>query len=97
MKKRPKNLDNKCGWCSKDDHGVIIFPKEGCHKCKEEKKRKKNGLCCARLHHGPGHCSSTYCQNMGPHKVHSAIYGCYDQEMEWKGMRAFTGYFDEPK
>lgn len=58
---------------------------------------KKEGECNAQLWHGPGHQSKTYCQVKGPHKIHRAVYGCYDQEMEWKGKKSFTGYFDEPK
>lgn len=67
------------------------------HKKEVERNRarRKRGECCAVLHHGPGHQSQTYCQKKGTHKVHEAVYGCYDQRATWKGMKKFTGYFDE--
>jgi len=57
--------------------------------------RRKRGECCAVLCHGPGHQSKSYCQKKGPHKIHEAVYGCYDQRATWKGMKKFTGFFDE--
>jgi len=59
-------------------------------------KRRLNGLCCAILHHGPGHQSQTFCQKKGEHKIHECRYGSYDELARWKGMKKFTGYFDEP-
>jgi hypothetical protein len=97
--KRPKNLDKHYGWCNKVNHGVIFFKEEGCHKCKTESVRKKEGLCCAILAHGPGHQSKTYCEIKGRHTIHQCTYGCYDERAEWKGSKykiKCTGYFDEP-
>ncbi len=82
--------------CRRKDHG-LYRSEHGCHCCRIENLRKERGECNAQLWHGPGHQSKTYCQVKGPHKIHRAVYGCYDQEMEWKGKKAFTGYFDEPK
>lgn len=62
----------------------------------ELKDRKAKGLCNAVLHHGRGHQSKTFCQCKGEHKKHKAEYGRYNEVMEWKGMKAFTGFFDEP-
>lgn len=56
---RPKQLDSRYGWCKK--HGVILPDTAGCSTCRKEAERKKNGLCCALLYHGPGHQSRTYC------------------------------------
>ena len=64
---------------------------------KELQDRKASGLCISVLHHGPGHQSKTFCSLTGEHDVHNAVYGCWNQEMSWKGDEAFTGYFDEPK
>lgn len=80
--------------CKKKGHGIHFSPE--CSICKTEKDRKEKGLCLATLWHGPGHQSSTYCQVKGPHKVHKAVYGSFEQEMEWKKKKAFTGYFDDP-
>jgi hypothetical protein len=52
--------------------------------------------CYAVIWHGPGHQSHTHCQIAGPHKIHSARYGEFDQWAEWKTMKVFSGYFDEP-
>lgn len=95
--KRPNNLDEQYGWCRKKHHGVFIDKVRGCPRCETEKRRTENGKCCALLHHGPGHQSSTYCTVKGKHVIHCATYGNYDSVMKWRGMRAFTGYFDEPK
>jgi hypothetical protein len=53
--------------------------------------------CKARIYHGPGHQSYTNCHltNKG-HKVHEAYYGSSHQYAYWKGMKAFSGFFDEP-
>lgn len=51
--------------------------------------------CTAKIHHGPGHQSITSCDRRGPHKVHHAFYGRYDQEAFWVGDRVTTGYFDD--
>lgn len=99
MNKRPKNLPKDCGWCPKPNHGVIFPHNKECYKCKTEQIRKKAGLCCAILGHGPGHQSKTYCNVKGRHKIHECVYGCYDQVATWKGSVKkikFTGYFDEP-
>ncbi len=58
----------------------------------------KNQIKCnAKIHHGPGHQSITRCKltNRG-HKIHEAVYGSFDQYAQWKGLKAFSGYFDEP-
>ena len=99
--KRPKNLDKKYyGWCPKKNHCVFMLNiDKTCFRCKEEKERKSKGLCMAKLGHGPGHMSRTYCQVKGPHKVHMCVYGRYDQVARWKGpvcKQKFTGAFDEP-
>jgi hypothetical protein len=96
---RPENLNKRYGWCRKKGHGVFFERDRGCPRCLTEAQRKKDGLCCARLSHGPGHQSHTYCQEKGPHKVHSCVYGIYDSEAFWTGPKnkeKFTGYFDEP-
>ena len=98
MKKRPEYLDKHYGWCGKANHGIYFFKKEGCYRCKEEAKRKKEGLCCAILGHGPGHQSKTYCEVKGKHKIHQCTYGCYDEVATWKGSvykMKFTSCFDE--
>jgi hypothetical protein len=96
---RPKILAKEYGWCPKPHHGVIFNKKNGCIRCETEKRRKKEGLCCARLGHGPGHQSSTYCEVKGKHNIHECRYGSYDQIACWKGPVSklkFTGYFDDP-
>ena len=81
-------------------HGRYILSKEkGCPTCSTEARRKKEGLCLASLHHGPGHQSRTYCQVKGRHAVHRATYGSFEQTMEWrekKGKLTCTGFFDDP-
>ncbi len=52
--------------------------------------------CQAVIHHGPGHQSSTKCQVSGPHQVHEARYGSFDQLARWEGDKIFSGAFDEP-
>lgn len=79
-------------------HGRFFAGKE-CPTCSTETRRKKEGLCLAALHHGPGHQSKTYCQVKGRHAVHRATYGSLDQTMEWRekrGKPTCTGFFDEP-
>lgn len=96
---RPKNLSKAFGWCRKKGHGFIVHKDKGCSICKTEKDRKDNGLCLAKLGHGPGHMSTTYCSVRGPHKVHRCVYGSYDQVATWIGpvtKMKFTGHFDEP-
>jgi hypothetical protein len=52
--------------------------------------------CEAKIYHGPGHQSGTRCRLTGNHEIHEAIYGRYDQFARWKGLKAFSGFFDEP-
>ena len=87
-------------------HGCIYLDKKhGCPRCRSDAHQRSKGLCTSLLYHGPGHQSSTYCQVVGKHeirfgrKVHRAIYGSFEQEMEWierRGKKTFTGYFDDP-
>lgn len=65
-------------------------------KLQEIKDRKSRGECCAVIYHGPGHQSKAFCQMLGKHNIHMAVYGCYDQKATWKGMKKFTGFFDDP-
>lgn len=65
--------------------------------CKTEQLRREDGLCTARLHHGPGHQSSTFCNLKGKHTVHQTRYGRDEQVSQWRGKHGFTGYFDDPK
>jgi hypothetical protein len=53
--------------------------------------------CSAEIYHGPGHQSITRCRlvNRG-HKIHEANYGSMNQFARWKGLRVFSGCFDEP-
>jgi hypothetical protein len=75
-----------------------------CGRCKENLWRKAHGLCTAVICHGPGHQSTTYCeQRVGDghrmrdgRKLHTAVYGEFRQFAEWVERRAFSGYFDEP-
>ena len=46
--------------------------------------------CRAVIWHGPGHQSKTRCQVQGPHTVHRAIYGRFDDEAEWEGDETFS-------
>jgi len=95
--KRPANLREHYGWCTKGKrHGVIFDEKEGCHRCRTEKIRKAEDKCLAELFHGPGHQSSTFCSEKGKHTIHRCVYGSYRQEASWKGMSKCTGFFDEP-
>jgi hypothetical protein len=99
MKARPKNLDQRYGWCGKKYHGVFYERTEECPICREQDRRKKNRQCCARLYHGPGHQSGTYCQRVGKHNIHECTYGEFNQFARWKGPEwkiKFTGYFDDP-
>lgn len=64
----------------------------------KEKRRKDEGKCIARLAHGPGHQSSTYCDVIGPHKEHNCQYGSYNQTACWTGSvykLKFTNFFDD--
>jgi len=51
--------------------------------------------CLAVIFHGAGHQSRTLCQVGGKHRIHKAIYGEFEQEAEWLGDEAYSGYFDE--
>lgn len=76
-----------------------LGPKAECPRCKNEAERKSSGLCNARLGHGPGHQSLTFCEMKGPHKIHKCTYGSFDQVATWTGPEnrmKFTGYFDDP-
>lgn len=55
----------------------------------EMRKRRAAGKCTARIWHGPGHQTSTWCDRTGEHRVHHAIYGRYDTEGEWTGKVGF--------
>ena len=59
-------------------------------------KTKPIEKCDAVLCHGPGHQSKTRCILKGRHDTHYCIYGSYRTEAYWKGMKKFTGFFDEP-
>ena len=56
----------------------------------EEHRRTRDGLCVARIHHGPGHQSSTFCELTGNHKIHHATFGEFDSYQEWEGYEAFS-------
>jgi hypothetical protein len=55
-------------------------------------------ICPVRIHHGPGHQSTTNCMVMEPHEVHRAEYGSYGGYAEWRGGDVFgdDGYEDDP-
>lgn len=61
----------------------------------EFKERRREGLCCAIIHHGPGHQSKTFCELKGKHREHYAIYGIYDLEAYWSGMHGSSGSADQ--
>jgi len=104
MKRRPETLKEGYGWCEKDYHGSWALERFGvkipaCPRCKEEKKRTLNGQCNAKLHHGPGHQSSTFCEETGDHDIHMCHYypsGCYETVARWTEDHKFSGFFDEP-
>lgn len=49
--------------------------------------------CFAKLHHGPGHQSTTRCRVRGDHKYHSAeVKG---DRVYWEDFDGSTGFFDE--
>lgn len=52
--------------------------------------------CHAVIFHGPGHQSTTRCQETGEHELHRAVFGSACQEGWWRGMETCTGYFDDP-
>ena len=52
--------------------------------------------CEAKIWHGPGHQSSTTCRLRGPHDIHEAIYGEFNQVGYWTTNEVYTGVFDEP-
>lgn len=56
--------------------------------------------CEERIWHGPGHQSSTRCRITGPHEIHEAVYGEFNQFAQWRkkpdGLLTFSGVFDEP-
>ena len=56
---------------------------------------QEDGACQARIYHGPGHQSTTRCRKAGPHEIHEAVYGSGSQFAEWRGIEAFSGFFDE--
>lgn len=96
---RPKNLDKYYGWCRRKNHGVILNRQDGCYYCKCEKQRKREGKCIARLSHGPGHQSHTYCEMIGPHKIHRCQYGEFNEVAYWAGSpykQKCTGSCDNP-
>ena len=51
--------------------------------------------CPVRIHHGPGHQSTTYCQVSEPHEIHKASFGSYGETASWVGGDIFSDYFDE--
>lgn len=57
---------------------------------RKEMDERRGDRCCARVWHGPGHQSSTYCEVEGPHETHRAAYGEFRQLAEWR-----TGQFTE--
>jgi hypothetical protein len=57
---------------------------------REMDERRKHAQCCARIWHGGGHQSGTYCEIEGPHDMHKAVYGEFNQLAEWR-----TGQFVE--
>ena len=77
------------------DHS-FIWPQIKCDRILRDRDRKRQGQCTARIHHGPGHQSATYCNQVGKHTFHTAVYGSDREEAEWKGKDICSGYFDEP-
>lgn len=52
--------------------------------------------CPYAVFHGPGHQSRTRCRIRGPHEVHEAIYGEFNQYATWRGESdSSSGVFDE--
>lgn len=88
------------GWKRCKKHG-LYFPRSSdevpvCHECVTEAERIKEDRCLAKLGHGPGHQSKTYCEVIGPHEVHEC--SCHAGDARWKDPAnkiKFTGYFDE--
>lgn len=91
----------RCKRCRK--RRLIWAGASTCGSCDEILRRAADGLCVAKLHHGPGHQSSTFCEHRAEghpqrrgRKVHRARYGSFERLAEWYGMKKFTGYFDDP-
>jgi hypothetical protein len=55
----------------------------------EAKKKEEEIICPAIVCHGPGHQSRTHCQAIGPHTVHHATFGEFDDYLGWTGNIVF--------
>lgn len=61
------------------------------------KGKARMSRCTAVLCHGPGHQSKTHCQKTDKyHKTHECYFGSHREYAQWKGQKAYTGFFDEP-
>lgn len=89
--------------CSRCRKRRFILDGKICARCQTLLRRMVQGLCTASIHHGPGHQSTTYCeQKVAKHwrhkgrLIHTATYGSHSQHAEWTGREKCSGYFDEP-
>jgi hypothetical protein len=57
---------------------------------RREMDERRGRKCCARIWHGGGHQSGTYCEVEGPHELHEATYGESREVATWH-----TGQFVE--
>lgn len=71
------------------------FRCERVHRALDELPVEADEPCVARIHHGPGHQSTTECRLKGPHVKHEAVYGSERSFAEWYGWDIMSGYFDE--
>lgn len=85
---------NEIVYCTACDHETAVLPIPDPRAAMDE-RRKASGGCTSRIFHGPGHQSSTYCTEKGPHTTHSAVYGSQSRYAEWTGEQASSGFFDE--
>jgi hypothetical protein len=92
---RCKKADREIAWDDKHPRIPKWCPLPN-QKNTRQAKRRADTPCLAEIWHGPGHQSRTRCHLRGPHDIHCAVYGCYDQVARWRGKQVFSGYFDEP-
>jgi hypothetical protein len=94
----------ECILCRKGDavlgpRGPICAALKACFRRREDARREReahDGVCSARIQHGPGHQSATNCHRGRGHSgKHCATYGSHGLHAVWSGAKASSGYFDD--
>lgn len=80
----PYFMGTGIGYSAFIDRAIDVFEREIVLSSRFVEDERTRPGCTAKIHHGPGHQSSTRCHVKGEHEVHEAYYGGHNEYAVWK-------------